>query len=228
VHLTAFIFFPQLPSSQSRNPPILPPSLQLTRFPSPKNGTSTPALCPVLSTLLPLFSVMQLSLESLNNDRFIPESDGEDLSSGYLQIPNGSVMLLTETGIQEGNVVEKGILTLILTSSTQPLVASGMRSLRDVQDVISNQNLRYAFPFSQFSFNTEIGFVLLVEGRRSPFFMVGSPSCRTRYRSHWCSYYRQIFRYPSNLKAWQKNLCTRASPRSRCRIRGDLMFSETC
>jgi hypothetical protein len=118
-------FIPQLSSSQSRNPPILPPFLQLTRFPSPKNGTSTPALCSVLSKLLPLFSVVQLSLEALNNDRFVPESNGEDLSSGYLQVPAGSVMLLTETGIQEGNIVEKGMLVSILTSSTQPLVPQG-------------------------------------------------------------------------------------------------------
>ncbi|KAF9646854.1 hypothetical protein BDM02DRAFT_3099124 [Thelephora ganbajun] len=138
---------------QSRNPSIMPPSLQLTRFPSPKNGIFVPAICSVLSKLLPLFSVVKLSLEALNNDRFIPESNGEDLSSGYLQVPAGSVILIAENGIQEGNVVEKG-----------------MRSLKDVQDVMSNQNLRYAFPFSQLSFNTEIGFILLVEGRRSPFF----------------------------------------------------------
>ena len=50
-----------------------------------------------------------------------------------------------------------------------------MRSLKDVQGVMSNQQLRYAFPFSQFSFDTEIGFILLVEGRRSPFFTVWSP-----------------------------------------------------
>jgi len=68
---------------------------------------------------------VQLSLEALNNDRFIPESNGEDLSSGYLQVPDGSVMLLTETGIREGNVVEKGVLVLILTSSTQLLVPQG-------------------------------------------------------------------------------------------------------
>lgn len=170
---------PQLPSSQSRNPPILPPSLQLTRFPSPKNVTSTPALSFVLSKLLPLFSVVQLSLEALNNDRFVPESNGEDLSSGYLQVPAGSVMLFTENGVREGNIVEKGMLVSILTSSTQPLVASGVCSLKDVQDAMSNQNLRYAFPFSQFSFNTEIGFILLAEGRRSPFFMVGPPHGRT-------------------------------------------------
>ena len=38
---------------------------------------------------------------------------------------------------------------------------------------MNNQSLRYAFPFSQFSFNTDIGFILLVEGRQSPFFTVG-------------------------------------------------------
>ena len=48
-----------------------------------------------------------------------------------------------------------------------------MRNLRDVQSVMSNQSLRYIFPFSQFSFDTEIGFLLLVEGSRSPFFTVG-------------------------------------------------------
>lgn len=68
---------------------------------------------------------MHLSLEALNNERFIPESNGEDLFSGYLQVPAGSVMLLTETGIQEGNIVEKGVPVLILTSSTQLPVPQG-------------------------------------------------------------------------------------------------------
>lgn len=81
-------------------------------------------------------------------------------------------MLLTETGVREGDITEKGMLGLISVSLTQPQVTSGMHNLKDVQDVMSNQNLRYAFPFSQFSFNTEIGFILLVEGRRSPFFTV--------------------------------------------------------
>jgi len=82
-------------------------------------------------------------------------------------------MLLTETGVQEGNISEKGMLGSVLTSPTQPLAAPGMWSLKDVQNAMSNQNLRCAFPFSQFSFNTDIGFVLLVEGTRSPFFTVG-------------------------------------------------------
>lgn len=41
---------------------------------------------------------------------------------------------------------------------------------------MNNQSLRYAFPFSQFSFNTEIGFILLAEGSQSPFFTVRYPS----------------------------------------------------
>jgi len=85
-------------------------------------------------------------------------------------------MFLTETGIQEGNVEEQGMLILILTFSTQPAFASGIRSLKDTQDVMSNQKLRCSFPFSQLSFDTEIGFILLVEGKQSPFFTVSSPS----------------------------------------------------
>lgn len=170
---------------------------------------------------------MQLSLETLNNDRFVPESNGEDLSSGYLQVPAGSVMLLTETGVQEGNVIEKGMLASVLTSSTQPLVTSGMRSLRDIQDVMSNQNLRYAFPYSQFSFNTEIGFILLVEGRWSPFFTVGSSHRAARaQRSDRHSSYRQTFRYHSNLEARIQLHCIRTSLKSKSRIKSNLTLSE--
>lgn len=84
-------------------------------------------------------------------------------------------MLLTETRIQEGNVEEKGTLVLIFTFFTQPVGTSGIRSLKDTQNVMSNQKLRCAFPFSQLSFDTEIGFILLAEGKRSPFFTVWSP-----------------------------------------------------
>lgn len=121
VHLSVLVLRFSTLFSQSRNPPVLPPSLQLTRFPSSNSMASTPALYSVLSKLLPLLSIVQFSLETLNNDRFTPESSGEDLSSGYLQVPAGSVMLLTETGVQEGNVVEKGTPTLILIFPTQPV-----------------------------------------------------------------------------------------------------------
>lgn len=62
---------------------------------------------------------MKLSLETLNDDPFVPESNGEDLSSGYLQVPVGSVIFLTETGIKEGKINEKGIPTLIMTFYTK-------------------------------------------------------------------------------------------------------------
>lgn len=121
-HLSASLLDSSLSSSQSRNPPILPLSLQLTGFPPPKNGTSTPTICSVLSRLLPFFSFLKLSLETLNNDRFVPESNGEDLSSGYLQMPAGSVILLTEIGIEEGNINEKGVSAQIPAASTYPFL----------------------------------------------------------------------------------------------------------
>ena len=116
---------PRFLSSQSRHPPTLPPSLQLTSFPSPINGPSTPSICSVLSKVLSLVSVVKLSLEALNEEPFVPESNGEDLSSGYLQVPVGSVIFLTEAGIKEGKINEKGIFAPILTSSTQLLASQG-------------------------------------------------------------------------------------------------------
>jgi hypothetical protein len=59
----------------------------------------------------------------------------------------------------------------------------GVRNLRDIQEVMNNQSLRYAFSFGRFSFDTEIGFILLAEGRQSPFFTVGSP--RTHLGTLW-------------------------------------------
>jgi len=38
----------------------------------------------------------------------MPESREEDLHSGYLQLPLGTTTLLTESGMEEGQVVERG------------------------------------------------------------------------------------------------------------------------
>lgn len=106
--------------SQSRNPPLLPPSVTLAHFPSPPVPSLTlesqdqvpilpsPALSHVLSHLLPLARTLPLSLASLNKTPFSPESKDEDLHSGALQLPQGSVLLVTEGGVQEGKLVERG------------------------------------------------------------------------------------------------------------------------
>jgi hypothetical protein len=97
---------------QSRNPPILPPSLALTCFPSPSSSRPPPpALSHMMSLLLPLSLTLPLSLPLLNTSTFTPEYKNEDLHAGYLQLPVGCTVLVTESGVAEGKVIEKGVMS---------------------------------------------------------------------------------------------------------------------
>ncbi|KAI0928219.1 hypothetical protein AcW2_004299 [Taiwanofungus camphoratus] len=144
---------------QSRSPALLSPSLTLSHFPPPplnllpSSAPPLPTLSLVLSQLLPLVHTLPLSLDLLNRDPFAPESKEEDLHAGVLQLPQGTVLLVTEGGVSEGKLVERGIL-----------------NVRALQEVMSAQTLAYAFPFSQFSFPTDISCIVLSEGSKSAFF----------------------------------------------------------
>ncbi|KIK40911.1 hypothetical protein CY34DRAFT_806704 [Suillus luteus UH-Slu-Lm8-n1] len=141
----------------TRTTPLLPPSLTLSRFPSPTaSSPALPTLHHVLSDLLPQYLTVPLSLDLLNKENFSPESKDEDLHSGYLQVPRGTTLLLTENGVQEGKLVEKGIM-----------------NIRAVQEVMDAQTLEYSFPFSKFSFPTDIVTIVLCDGRKSAFFQTG-------------------------------------------------------
>jgi len=98
---------------------------------------------------------LSLSLDLLNSVSFVPESVNEDLHSGYLQLAHSTTMLMTEGGIQEGKLVERGVL-----------------NVRAIQQVINTQTLAYKFPFSEFSFPTDISFVVLAQGTNSALFQV--------------------------------------------------------
>ncbi|KAI8998908.1 putative alanine racemase-domain-containing protein [Trametes punicea] len=145
----------------SRHPPLLPPSLVISRFPPPppvpSTASDTPLLTPTLSAvlqyLLPLTHTLPLSLDTLNKSQFVPESKDEDLHAGVLQIPQGTVLLVTEGGVREGQLLERGVM-----------------NVRALQDVIDAQTLSYVFPFSQYSFPTDISCIVLSEGRKSTFF----------------------------------------------------------
>ncbi|KAI0332090.1 hypothetical protein GY45DRAFT_1360443 [Cubamyces sp. BRFM 1775] len=146
---------------QSRHPPLLPPSLVISHFPPPPPVPSTtasvpppvPTLSTILQLLLPLTDTLPLSLETLNKKRFVPESQEEDLHAGLLQLPQGTVVLITEGGVREGQLVERGVM-----------------NVRAVQDIMDSQTLAYVFPYSQFTFPTDITCIVLSEGRKSTFF----------------------------------------------------------
>ncbi|KAF8906042.1 putative alanine racemase-domain-containing protein [Gymnopilus junonius] len=142
---------------RSRHPPVLPLSMTLSSFPSPvDNLNSTPALYHTLSQVFPLVSFVPLSLETLNNVQFSPESKDEDLHSGYLQHPKGSILLLTEGQVTEGGIFNKGIM-----------------NIRSTQEMMREQTLSYVFPFCNFQFETDVNFLVTTEGKRSTFFQTG-------------------------------------------------------
>jgi Mini-chromosome maintenance replisome factor len=64
-------------------------------------------------------------------------------------------MLMTESGIQEGKLIEQGVL-----------------NVRAIQQVMDTQTLAYKFPFSEFSFPTDISFMILAQGTKSALFQV--------------------------------------------------------
>jgi len=104
-----------------------------------------------------LLTTLPLTLDILNHTPFHPQNkkEDQDLHSGWLQVPKGSVYLVTEAGITQGHV--------------SPI---GLDNIRTLQDAISNQILDYEFPFSRFQFTTDLSFVILTEGKKSAFFQV--------------------------------------------------------
>ncbi|KAH8102871.1 mini-chromosome maintenance replisome factor-domain-containing protein [Cristinia sonorae] len=145
---------------QKRTPPLLQPSMTLSHFPLPPSASegspstsSAPIMQKVLSILLPLVRTLPLSIDLLNRVAFEPESVNEDIHSGALQLPQGSVLLVTEHGVQEGKLVERGIM-----------------NVRALQDVMVSQHLAYSFPFSRFTFPTDITCIVTTEGSKSAFF----------------------------------------------------------
>ncbi|KIY67975.1 hypothetical protein CYLTODRAFT_375033 [Cylindrobasidium torrendii FP15055 ss-10] len=138
---------------QSRVPPILPHTLSVTRFPASPSPDAVPALSRALSLLFPYVNTIPLTIKSINETPFTPESKNEILHSGWLQQPKGSICVVSDTGMKEGTLNEAGLL-----------------NLHRMQEMMTGQKLEYVFPFSTFSFETDVDFVLLCEGSKSAFF----------------------------------------------------------
>jgi len=98
----------------------------LTKFPGPSSTapSRTPVLTSVLENLFPTVLTIPLSLKTLNDTSFAPESKDEDLHSGWLQIPQGSLCVVTETDIEEGQVNQKGDARFLLAYGFSDFVIS--------------------------------------------------------------------------------------------------------
>ena len=83
--------------------------ISLSEFPKPSTAV-TPSISLVLSEMLPLHFLLPLTLDLLNERSFLPESKDEDLHAGILQVPADTTITMTEMGIVEGRLGEKGEL----------------------------------------------------------------------------------------------------------------------
>ncbi|KAL1916747.1 uncharacterized protein VTP21DRAFT_5451 [Calcarisporiella thermophila] len=85
-----------------------------------------------------------LRLETLNNMPFYPRSENEMLSSGVLQLANGTLLVIDETVLQEGTLNDTGV-----------------KNVAAIHEIIAHQRLTYAFPFHDFKLNSDLPVLIL-------------------------------------------------------------------
>ena len=158
--------------SQSRNPPIVPLTLTLSEYPLPEGLDSTPTLHHVLSLIFPLVTTLPLSLDVLNSSLSCPEFKNEDLHSGWLQLPRGSTLILTESSVAEGSIFNQGNLFFLVKKLLLMMPSPGVTTIRAVQEMMKHQTVEYIFPFSNYTFETDVNFIVLANGKQSTFFKV--------------------------------------------------------
>ncbi|KAK3828783.1 MAG: putative alanine racemase-domain-containing protein [Benniella sp.] len=113
---------------------------------SSSNPSIYPSLARVAKSVLPKVHTVPMSLQTLNNDFFFPRGD-EGLSSGVLQVTRGTAILIDETVMNEGTLVDKGL-----------------KNLKALSDVSLYQTLQYVFPFNNLEFQTDISLLIVSNG----------------------------------------------------------------
>ncbi|KAI7818852.1 hypothetical protein BC939DRAFT_276283 [Gamsiella multidivaricata] len=99
-----------------------------------------------MKNILPKVHAIPMNLENLNNSFFFPRGD-EQLLSGVLQVTRGTAMILDETVMEEGTLLDKGL-----------------KNLKAVSDVSLYQTLNYVFPFNVLEFQTDISLLIVSHG----------------------------------------------------------------
>lgn len=116
----------------------------------PTASDITSALQQAIENVCPAVLTQSLALSSLNDtsSAFFPRSDGENLKAGRLQLAKGTVLLVDEAQMGEGELKDMGV-----------------RNIRALNSVMSTRKLPYAFPFSEFEFDADPNVVVLSNGR---------------------------------------------------------------
>ncbi|KAI8602340.1 putative alanine racemase-domain-containing protein [Dissophora ornata] len=113
---------------------------------STQNSLVYHGLARVMKNILPKVHTISMNLQNLNENFFFPRGE-EQLSSGILQVTRGTSLLLDETAMEEGTLVDKGL-----------------KNLKAVSDVSLYQTLNYVFPYSNLEFQTDISLLIVSNG----------------------------------------------------------------
>ncbi|OBZ91282.1 Mini-chromosome maintenance complex-binding protein, partial [Choanephora cucurbitarum] len=108
------------------------------------NNPSSRSLANLLDSLIVHTVNLPLTIDGLNKTKFAPKSVNENLEAGVLQLVDGTVLLVDETVLDEGQLVD-----------------SGVRNFQALQNLIQHQTLTYEFPYSQYDFDTDISILSL-------------------------------------------------------------------
>ncbi|XP_070498639.1 mini-chromosome maintenance complex-binding protein [Chironomus tepperi] len=100
--------------------------------------------------LVPNSLYFPMTIEGLNTTRFIPRKDyvTNRLTTGVLQLPRNTHVILDETKLENGRLDE-----------------AGCTAVKNLSDLIRNQKLDYNFQFYEIPFKTDIPVLTISEGR---------------------------------------------------------------
>ncbi|KAF9128136.1 hypothetical protein BGW39_005324 [Mortierella sp. 14UC] len=110
------------------------------------NSPVAKSLEKVVKSVLPKAHAIPMTLENLNKNFFYPRGE-EQLKSGMLQVTRGTLLLLDESAMEEGTLVDQGI-----------------KNLKAVSDVSLYQTLNYSFPYNNLEFQTDISLLIISFG----------------------------------------------------------------
>ncbi|KAG0373618.1 hypothetical protein BGX24_011465 [Mortierella sp. AD032] len=113
---------------------------------STANSPVAKSLEKVLKSVLPKVHAIPMTLENLNKNFFYPRGE-EQLRSGMLQVTRGTLLLLDESAMEEGTLVDQGI-----------------KNLKAVSDVSLYQTLNYVFPYNNLEFQTDVSLLIISFG----------------------------------------------------------------
>ncbi|SPO25366.1 uncharacterized protein UTRI_03221_B [Ustilago trichophora] len=130
-------------------------TLNVSNFGAPAASSAASAqtqLSRRLNQLLPAVVDVSMDLATLNDDRkpLYPRSAGEGtgLEAGRLQLVNGTTIVVNEGTMGEGQLKDNGI-----------------RNIKALSSVLESHKLPYAFPYSEFEFDTDLNAIILSQGK---------------------------------------------------------------